>query len=236
MKRLFNIKLLFLAFMSIGIAMSSCKQDYYMDGGVHNPNYDGTILQFLKSRPELFDTLVKIIDMSEYASLLNDPNAKITFFAPTNQSIVKSMGVLNRQLYSNGHDTLLDVRQVSPAVWNKYLARYIFNDKYLLKDFPQIDTNNMLAYPGQGYLSIKGDPINIGTFYNDVITRNNAGVEQIVKYAGYRQIVVAYSNPVATSDIQPVNGAVHVLQFQKHSFGFSSFDFATDAINYGFTY
>ena len=74
-----NLRLIFLAIISTLIGLSSCRKEYYEDGGVHDPNYDGTILQFLKSRPELFDTLVKVIELGEYSALLNDPNANVTF-------------------------------------------------------------------------------------------------------------------------------------------------------------
>lgn len=236
MKKTNIIKLVFLTIMGTIVALSSCKKEHYIDGGVHEAKYDGTILQFLKSRPELFDTLVKIAELSNYTTLLNDPNANITFFAPTSQSITKSVTALNRQLFARGQDTVLDVKQISPEVWHKYLSRYIYPEKYLLKDYPQIDTNDILAYPGQGYLSINGEALNIGTFYNDVRTKNSAGVEQIVKYAGYRQILINYSNPVATSDIQPTNGVIHVLQFSRHTFGFYTYEFVNDAINKGVTY
>ena len=236
MKKKDNLKLVFLTITALIIALSSCKKDYYIDGGLHNPKYDGTILEFLKSRPELFDTLIKVVDLANYTTLLNDPNANITFFAATNQSINKSVIALNRQLFLRGQDTVLDVSQISPDVWHKFLSNYIYPEKFLLKDYPQIDTNDMLAYPGQGYLSISGVANNIGTFYNDVKTKNSAGVEQIVKYAGYRQILINYSNPVATSDLQPNNGVIHVLQYARHTFGFNSFDFTNDAINKGITY
>lgn len=222
--------------LSIFIIVVSCSKGYYEDGGVHSPTYDGTIMQFLKSRPELFDTLVKVINYTKYTSLLDDPKAKVTFFAATNQSIAKSMTSLNRVLYNKGQDTVLDVKQVSPEVWEKFIALYIYNDKSLLKDYPQLDTNNLLVYPGQGYLSIAGEPMNIGSFYNDVTSSNSDGILQVIKYAGYRQLIVSYSNPVATSDIQPANGVIHVLQFLKHSFGFSAADFSANAINKGISY
>lgn len=226
----------FMIFIALVMMFTSCSKEYYIDGGVHDATYDGNIREFLESRPELFDSLVKIIDLTEHGSLLESPQANITFFAPTNQSIIKTIQTLNRQLYSRAQDTILDVRQVSPEVWNKYLARYIFRDKYLLKDYPQLDTLDILTYPGQGYLSIGGEAVNIGAFYNDVVSTNSAGVQQIVKYAGYRQIIIDYNNPVATSDLQPNNGVVHVLNFFRHSFGFSSYGFATDAINQGIIY
>lgn len=235
MNKLNIMRILCLVVISL-TAFAACSKDSYLDGGVHSPIYDGTILEFLESRPELFDTLVKIVELAEYDELLGNPQNNLTFFAATNQSIEKAVAQVNDQLFARGQDTVLDVSQISADVWGKYLSRYVFRDKYLLKDYPQIDTADILTYPGQGYLSIGGEPLNIGTFYNDVKSKNSAGIEQIIKYAGYRQIIVDYSNPVATSDLQPSNGVVHVLQFEKHTFGFSSFEFALDAINEGITY
>lgn len=233
---MFNLKYIFFAIISSLVVLASCTKEYYQDGGVHNPKFEGTVLAFLKSRPELFDSLVKVADLAGYSQLLDDPKANITFFAAANQSIKHSVELLNLQLFERGQDTVLDLKQISPEVWNKYLSRYIFKDRYLLKDYPQIDTNDMIAYPGQIYLTIQGESTTIGTFYNDVKSKNNAGVEQIIKYAGYRQVLIDFSNPVATSDIQPENGVVHVLQYRKHAFGFSSFDFASAAMNKGITY
>lgn len=219
-----------------GLMLASCTKEYYLDGGVHDPKYDGTILSFLKSRPELFDSLVKVIDLAGYTELLDNPQSNITFYAAANQSITSTMRVLNRQLYSRGQDTVSNMNQVSADVWKKYVSRYIYNERYLLKDYPQLDTLDLLTYPGQGYLCISGESTNIGTFYNDVKSTNSAGVQQIIKYAGYRQVIINYTSPVATSDIQPTNGVVHVLNFSKHAFSFLPYDFAIDAINEGITY
>lgn len=232
----FNLKQIVFPFFLSLIFLASCKEEYYQDGGVHKAQYDGTILSFLKSRPELFDSLVKVIDLAGYSSLLDKPDANITFFAPANQSVARTILELNRRLYFTGQDTVLNLDQVSPSVWNKYLSMYIYEDKYLLKDYPQVDTNDILTYPGQGYISIKGEPVNIGVFYNDVTSKNSAGVVQVIKYAGYRQVLIGYFNPVATSDIQPTNGIVHVLQFNRHSFGFNAYDFTTNAISSGISY
>lgn len=231
-----TIKYLFLAMISSLVLLASCTKEYYEDGGVHSPTYDGTILSFLKSRPELFDTLVKVLEYTKYAELLDNPAANVTFFAPCSQSINRSILALNQQLFVRGQDTIHDVRQVSPEVWEKFLGQYVYNDKYLLKDYPQLDTANMLVYPGQRYISMGGEPMNVGSYYHDVVSKNNAGVEQIIKYAGYRQLMLNYSNPVATSDIQPTNGVLHVLNFTKHAFGFYTYEFSLNAINTGIIY
>lgn len=227
------------------IMMSSCQKEYYLDDGVHDAQYDGTTMQFLASRPELFDSLTRIIKLSGLEEVIN--TGPVTFFAPPNASINKSVVMLNSYLYLNGQDTVLELSQIDPSVWRKYLARYIVDDTFLLKDFPQIDTMNLEVYPGQGYLSYLDEPMNIGVLYNDVTSENSAGVVQTIKYAGYRQLYLSYvydfsdessatqfiTAPVATSDIQTHSGALHVLNFSKHSFGFDANDFVGNAYSIG---
>lgn len=213
----------------------SCKKDYYFDTGVHIAKYDGTIMQYLKSNKVMFDTTVQVINLAGMENVLDKEN--ITFFAPTSSSIVKSVRYLNRFLRANGQDTVKDYRQIKTAVWRKILTQYIFKGKNTLKDYPQLDTLAYTAYPGQAYTSYDGEIMNIGVIYND------AGG---VKYAGYRQLFLSYIQdrtqptqslinvPVATSDIQPTNGVIHVLRqaqlsgdplgsvvINKHDFGFS---------------
>lgn len=230
-----------ITFVFAFLLMASCKHDYYEDGGIHETKYNGTIMQFVDSRKDLFDTLAQVIRLAGYEQVLN--NEEVTFFAPPDPTIGKSIRYLNLFLYARGEDTVKNLNQISPAVWRFYLGKYTLKGKYVLKDFPQLDTTNMQAFPGQGYTTYDKEPMNIGVIYNDVKTKNAEGVEQVIKYAGYRQLHIndfggftisgLTVGPVATSDIQPTNGAVHVLQFSKHSFGFESMYFADKAYNAG---
>lgn len=232
-------------FLMAVIFVSSCNKKDYLDSGIHDPIYNGTTMQFLESRPELFDSLIRIIKIADLEQVINKP--EMTFFAPANVTINKSIYQLNRQLYLLGQDTVKDLSQVDPKVWKKFLSRYILDGKYLLKDFPQLDTLNLDIYPGQGYTSYAEEPVNIGVLYNDVVSKNSAGVEQVIKYAGYRQLYISYvynfSNestatnfinaPVATSDLQTSTGVLHVLNFSKHNFGFNAYEFSSTAYSTG---
>jgi len=227
------------------IFSSACKKEYYLDSGTHEAQFDGTTMDYLKSRPELFDSLIRVIKLAELENVID--NQSMTFFAPANATINKSVFLLNRQLYLLGQDTVKQLDQIDPSVWKKYLSRYILPGKYLLKDFPQLDTTNLDVYPGQGYITFAEEPMNIGVLYNDVVSKNSAGVEQTIKYAGYRQLYISYvynfSNessanqfinaPVATSDIQTNSGVLHVLNFSKHNFGFNAYDFSSTAYSIG---
>lgn len=229
------IKSILAVFVVTSCLLISCSKDnYFVDTGVHQAKYNGTILEYLKSKPVLFDSLVQVIDVAG----MNDVFQKesVTFFAPASSCIFRAVKNLNQFLRYNGKDTVSKLQQIKPQVWKDMLSQYVFKGSYLLKDVPQIDTMAINAFPGQGYVSLGGRPMNIGVVYND------AGG---VKYVGYRQLVLSFisdfSNPrgsmintsIATSDIQPTNGVLHVLKFQYHSFGFESARFINAAISAG---
>lgn len=211
----------------------NCQDDSYLhDSGVHSPYYEGSVLDYLKSRPDYFRQLVEIIDYAGMEDVFQ--NDDITFFAPSDWSIRSSVNHLSDYLYTRGGDSIKDFRQIKPEVWKDMLSMYIIKDRYLLKDIPQLDTTLVSSYPGQAYYSYSGRPMNIGVVYSD------AGG---VKYAGSRQILYSYINDFTTMDmknayvascnIQPRNGVVHVIRFSDHVLGFYPQNFRRRAIDEG---
>lgn len=219
----------------LGCVIYGCSDDSYLiDTGTHDAFYQGTIWDYLKEKEINFDSLTKIIQLAGMQDVFEQDT--ITFFAPSDPSINRSVSDLNNYLYRRGRDTVKDLNQISPYVWKELLSLYIIKDKYILRDIPQLDTIQLDVYGGQTFLSYEGRPMNVGVVYFD------AGG---VKYAGYRQLYYSYINdfsneigslinvPVASSDIQPFNGAVHVLRYHNHEFGFSSSDFINKAVAEG---
>ncbi len=220
----------------LSLSFVNCQDDSYLhDGGTHNPYYDGTIMDFIEnfSDSNYFTDLQKVIRIAGLEDVLRD--STVTFFVPTDWSIHNTVNCLSEELYfRQGEDSIKDLRQIPAEVWRKYLSLYIVKDKYLLKDIPQLDTASVAAYPGQAYYSYGGTPMNIGVVYYDA---------NGIKYAGARQILYSYVNDfsthdmvnayIATSDIQPTNGAMHVIRWYDHPFGFIQDNFIQDAINTG---
>jgi hypothetical protein len=206
------------------ITVSSCSKDnYYKDGGLAKAQFNGTVLQYLQSNPK-FDSIAQVVKLAGMEDIFTKEN--ITFFAPTDEVLRRTIGIvngripemqggLNQQLYNLKKDTIKKLSDIPSNIWRKYLMRYVLKGKFLLKDFPQLDFNLRPLYPGGYYYGYNGDLSNIGVVYNSANT---------VRYAGYRQLCIAPivdpSNPsyywpmsaaVASSDIQPTNGVVHVL-------------------------
>lgn len=195
---------------------ASCKQDeYYVDGGQSNPTFNGNMLQYLQSNPK-FDTLAQIVKLAGMEDVFQ--NETITFFAPTDEVIRRTIGTLptgglNEALFAMGKDTVKVLSDIDAGIWKKYLSRYIFKGKFKLNDYPQLDFLLKPIYPGAFYRTYSNDLANIGVVYNSV---------NGVRYIGYRQLSISFipdqSDPdsyipaaVASSDIQPSNGVLHAL-------------------------
>lgn len=230
-------KLIFI-YASILVIASSCKRDvYYRDGGTAVAEYSGDMLQYLVSKPIPFDSIAKIIKLAGLEESFKKDT--FTFFAPDNAYIRNTIGTintdgLNRRLYDLGKDTLKQLSEISPEIWKKYLQRYMFKGANLLKDYPQIDFNQKLMFPGQLYYSLNKSIVNIGVEFQDA---------NGIKYIGYRQLYISYipdiSRPndnwfvtkISSSDIHPRNGVVHTLQYNGGNFGFNRNEFFDEVIS-----
>ncbi|RZJ99858.1 MAG: hypothetical protein EOO43_25670 [Flavobacterium sp.] len=201
--------------------ISSCKKEYFIDGGPSKAQFDGTVLQYLESNPK-FDSVAQIVKLAGLEDVFN--NEDITFFAPTDEVIRRTIGQvnsdvfylrngLNQQLFDLRLDTIKTLADVPSGIWRKYLLRYVFKGKFVLKDYPQLDFELKPLFPGGFYTGYNKDLSNIGVVFNSA---------NGVKYTGYRQLSISYipdpANPdnfiaaaVASSDIQPKNGVVHAL-------------------------
>lgn len=213
------------------LSLTACQKEskYYLDSGLANPYFKGTVVDYLNAKPFYFDSVATVVRLAGMDSILRSDT--VTFFAPTDHSLQQLIQSTNQFLYAFGYDTIRTLQDVPAVVWRKYLSRYIFHGANQLKDYPQIDYDLLVNYPGQGYLSWDGAPMNIGVVYND----NNG-----VKYVGYRQLTIAYipdiSAPtsnwtigyVASCNILTDNGVVHVLSDAHTYFGFDLSGFLLD--------
>lgn len=218
------------------IMLSACKKDeYYVDGGLANPVFDGDVLAYLESKPAEFDTIAQIVKLAGLEKIFR--TEEFTFFAPRDENIKELIGTertkgVNKMLYQAGRDTIKTLADVDSVIWRKYLERYMFKGKNLLMDYPQVDFNYLNVYPGQNYYSYGNSVSKIGVIFNDVPP---------IKYIGYRQLTISYikdvSQPtswstqrVTSSDIQPKNGVVHILNYTQHRFGFEGSDVENDIL------
>ncbi|SMC87282.1 fasciclin domain-containing protein [Pedobacter nyackensis] len=238
MKNLINKTYLVLGFVLL-FSFTGCKKDeYYLDGGKANANFNGTMLEYLKFRAVPFDTIATIVKLAGMEDVFNKED--ITFFAPTDYEVkemigsVKKFNSLNAALYRNGKDTIKTLADIEGATWAKFLQRHIFKGAKKLADYPQLDPDLTAVYPGQNYYAYNNTAAKIGVIYGDV-----GGV----KYIGYRRLTITYiadlSSPdqsfntlrVSSSDIKPNNGVVHALQLSGDAFGLGAYEMINEISN-----
>lgn len=230
-----NRKIFQLIFLLLSVSvLSGCSSnDYLVDGGKSNPYYDGNVMQYLESRPDLFKDLVTVIKLTKWEDILK--NEEVTFFAPTDFTIAKSVDRMNYNLYNyKGMDKITDLSQVKPKVWEDLIGMYVMEGKYRLNDIAQLDTAAVSAFPGQtNFTYDRSYKMTMGVCYGDA---------NGIKYAGYRQVMYAYQDfgypeyaYVSSCNIEPVNGIVHVLRLD-HYLGFSTSALLRRALEAGIDY
>lgn len=227
-----TVSVLCMVFLS-AFSVTGCSDDYAIDGGTSNPYFDGNVMQYLESHPELFEDLVTVIKMTKWNDILS--NEEVTFFAPSDFSIDRSVNYLNDALYNyNGKEKITELSQVNKSVWEDIIGMYVIEGKYRLNDIAQIDTVALSTYPGQtNFTYDKSYKMTMGVCY---------GEANGIKYAGYRQVMYAYPDLglqnysyIASCNIEPHNGIVHVIRLD-HTFGFHQMLFAQKAMQAGITY
>lgn len=240
-----NIKKLIFVCCSLMLVLNACKRDqYYTDGGLANPNWNGDMLNYLETKAVRFDTIAQIVKL---AGLEDDfRKTDFTFFAPDDGVIKRTIGnmhtpgSLNWYLYTYSlggkGDTVISLSQINPLVWRKYIQSFMFKGINRLKDYPQIDLSLRSIHPGALYYSYSGSVVNIGVSYASV---------NGVQYLGARTLEYSYipdishpddgyyTNHIASSDIKPTNGVVHALQDQQFYFGYDIGNFINDVYNTG---
>lgn len=228
MKKIFRWTLLLTCIVTL---TQACKKDYYVDGGLANPHYNGTIYDYLTEKKLYFDTIKQIVDLAGMKDMMTSDT--ITFFAPTDEVIRVAMNDLNAERYATLKDSV-KISDLGPEVWRKFLNMYILKGKRVAGSFPRVSTENITAFPGINYIMQDGYILNIGLEY----TSYN-GVEAV----GPRILVVTdvtfdptnfRNNPkvrVVSSDIQPKNGVIHALSI-SHQFGFRRGEFTRIAGDY----
>lgn len=228
----------------LSLAAVSCKKDYYQDTGINDPRYNGSIMDYLENDPLYFDTLVSVIKYAGLEQFLQ--TEEVTFFAPPDPCLDDIIKYMNEFQLSRGRDSVTKIEQIKPDVWKRYLNMYIFPGNRGLRDYSQIDTLALDTYRGNLFETVDDQIMNIGVIYNDAVndngTPNDASDDIILKYKGYRQLMISYvqdnggtagvrwiNAPVATSDIEADNGRLHILKYKTHTFSFSPFRFAQSA-------
>lgn len=202
MKKIYNI----LVYFSIVLSLVSCTAQDWYDSGVSSPYHDCSIMEYLRGDSYNWELTVKLIERAGLADMFEgkDPNYKeITFFAPPSYSIL-------RYLWDNDMES---VEEMSAEDCKTIVLKHVLNKKYLKADFAyrNIDytIDDELQDGGTDVVTLGGSHLRI---YRDKSAYGgvpDAGPETMYIYSFTKATMV----PLATPDIQPLNGVVHALNY-----------------------
>lgn len=221
-----------LGYLLVGLLiLASCNKDYFEDGGTSKADYEGSIYDYLEANPYWFDTLTYIIDRAGMAEKLQEDT--ITFFAPTDDAIKRVMESLNDYRYRRVEDSV-HLEDIDPEVWKYFISMHILDGKFKAEDFARVDPDNIYAYSGIDYFTSEGFIVNIGLVYEDYKGVKAVGA-RIIRLtditADPNHFINCPSVTVMTSDIQPENGILHILN-NNYVLGFETDRFVQMAEQY----
>ena len=208
------MKFRILIILCVVLAISCAKDNGFYSHEIQKTRYDGSVYAYLKSKPGVYDSLVKVIDRVGMQNIIAD--SAITVFAPTNESFRLAIENLN------------NIRRLAEQP-----IEYLGNVKY-----EQLDTM-MSQYVIRGNYTSDSLSNQDGSFLYDFRNGYRMHGKLVESYSsGYIQggpSVVEFSDTklspflknwvttnTASINIQADNGIIHVLS-SDHVFGFDDF-------------
>lgn len=199
--------------------LASCKKgnDYYYNYNDEASVYDGTILKYLESKPETYDSLLLVLDRFPSIRQALDSDETFTLFAPTNRSFEIAVDALNTTRALTNKQPLY-LEDVPSNDLDSLVSRYIFESELDIDELkPFIDGLNIDSYK-YGY--------RMHAQYNVLSASGliNGGQQQIIFSDVNNSIFQRYWQNINTSavNIKTKNGVIHVLA-SGHDFGFNKF-------------
>ena len=203
-------------FLFLLFLVSGCAKDKgFYDQSLQKVKFDGTMMDYLSSKPGVFDSLIKVVKRTQIDKMLND-STNITLFAPTNSSF--QLAIQN----------LYNTRKESDKMM-EYLSNLEYN---------HLDTM-MSQYVVRGFYSsdsmVTKDGILIYDFrYNrrmnaKLTTATSSGFKdggpEIIEFSDTKNSQFNrnwITSSTASINIETTNGMIHVLS-PSHIFGFNDF-------------
>ncbi len=214
---------LLLLLVVIGIYLSACKKSDspYYDYSNTVQTYNGSAMDYLRSKPNTFDSLLLVLDRFPF---LKDSltNQKVTLFAPVNENFAASVKYLNQTRKAAGKAPIY-LRTADPLQLLFMLSKYIIRgnrttDAYA-GNIDGVSLNTVLSsYP----MHIKAVKANASGFVGGGAT----SLEYSDMYGSTIQLNWVTTNTNAIN-IKTNNATINILT-PLHNFGFDEFTYRLD--------
>lgn len=186
----------------LGCLCSACEKDYFVDGGKADGNFDGTVWEYLRNSHGNWDSLVVAIEHAGIIDVFDNPNAPVTLFGPTNNSINQ---FLFKTVDENGNRLYQGVKDIPADLCRRMVLSYVIEGVKMRTDFDYevkgtLDGGTLLQ-------SLSGAKLRVFRRKTDYGTIPDAGAEELYIHAKASGHIVL----IVSGDIKPTNGVVHAL-------------------------
>lgn len=206
---------LFYSLLSLILVSGCTKDNGYYNESVNKVTYDGTILEYLQSKPGVFDSLLKVLDRTKMQAVLAS-NDKYTFFAPTNQSFQLAIENLNNTRRESDKPleylANVDLLQLDTMMAQYLIKGFYPSDSMMMKDGIQLHDFKYKR-----------------TMNAKLTTATSSGFEsggpKVIEYLDTKNSQFTRNWITATTasiNIEAKNGMIHVVS-PNHVFGFNDF-------------
>ena len=189
------------------MALTGCdtKQNW-IDTGVSSPYHDCSIMEYLRGDAYNWELTVEMIERADLTDLFEgqvDTLPEITFFGIPSYSIL-------RYLWDNDMES---VSELTPAFCRETILNHVVKGKYLKADIAYQNPNYLITDPqqdgGTELITLGGRQLKAYVDKSEYGGVPDAGAETMYLYSfsAYTQV------PLASPDIQPLNGVVHALNY-----------------------
>lgn len=192
--------------LCITALFTGCTTQNLYDSGVSTPYHDCSIMEYLRGDLYNWELTVAMIERAGLTELFEgtDPDYKeITFFAFPSFSVL-------RYLWDNDMES---VNEMSVEDCKTIVLKHVLDKKYLKSDFAYRNVDYSVSDELQDgctdVVTVGGSQLRV---YRDKSAYGgvpDAGPETMYIYSFTRSTMV----PLATPDIQPLNGVVHALNY-----------------------
>lgn len=203
------------ALLIAAIAFASCGEDegYY---ALKNPaeGFDGTVLEYLESKPGVYDSLLRVVQRLGLEDVLRD--STVTLFAPSNTSFQLALTNLNNLRKRNDKEPeyLINIDEVQ---LDTMMAQYIIRGNY--------PTDSLVLKDGLRLSSVRfGYPMHARLNDNSSSGFVTGGPTSIQFSDTKRSLFERdwISTTTGSVNLAASNGVIHVLN-PDHVFGFDDF-------------
>lgn len=210
----------FLILSLIITSFSSCDTDQVvLDTGKANPNFPGNMMEYLRSDKYNWELTVQMIERAGLTDLFEgrvDSLPLITFLGPKSHSILRFIFDSQHKDQSNG--VFFQVSDIPVDMCREYILKHVIKGKHIKDEIAFRNKEFYIGAPeqdgGTDFVCIAGNTVRAYLEKSSYAGVPDAGpvIMKLFSLDLEREV------PVATPDIQPLNGVVHALYY-GHEFG-----------------